>query len=157
MKRGSAIIAIVLLFSVAIVAVGCGKTDKYDVNANEAEEFLWENCFRQSLEGELISANHSCRDGYIWFYCFLPTDMTFEQVQPLLEEIKQNVLSVCASKSFEPYNTFMGDHHYTVYLELVNPQSSRPSSFARTAGQLTFRLGDFPISKDDGREVVRYY
>lgn len=151
------LLAVLLALGLVVSFSGCSKKKSYDVTKEEMAEFFWENCFSETLEGVLTSYNATFMSSYLWFYCYLPEDKEFEQVESLLEEIKNNVLEVCSDLSFEPFNTFLVDTHYTVHLELINPRDSYPNDYLRKAGEIVFNLEDFPVNDKATDDIIHYY
>lgn len=137
--------------------VSCGKENKYDIKADSVEEYLWDNCFKDVLNSEIISCSNYHEDPYIWFTCYLSSDRTFNEVKPLLEELQTKVLNKCADKTFEPYNTFLTNQYYSIYVELINPQKNRQSEYPRRAGLLRILTKEFPIDNIETQTAVIYY
>lgn len=149
------LLGFVLLASCSFVA--CGGTKVYDITAENIEEYLWDNCFHEVLNCEVVSCSHYHQGPYIWFSCILPNDKTFDEVKPILEELKIKVLERCSDKSFEPYNTFLTNSYYTIYVELVNPRDAYPNNYPRKAGLLRILTEGFPIKDGENQVTVTYY
>lgn len=153
------IIALFCFFLLCISTFyGCCKSQHYNVKHDELSQYLWDNCLAEVFDGKLIFASHHYREeNYLYFSCYLPNDMEFEQVKEMLEELKQKVLSECSNKTFEPCCTFLLDGYTTVYVELINPRRKYPNDYPRVAGRLKIDTKYFPAVEENEKLAVSYY
>lgn len=154
--KSSRIVGLILLFVLAFALCGCGKTKNYDISKTEATQYLWDNCVKEVVDGKITAYSLTKRgDNILYIECYLPADKTFEQVEPLLEKVKQNVLTECSDKVFEPHNTFLFNSYAVIYVEFINPRNSYPNDYMRVAGQLAIYTEYFPVSEIE--KAVRCY